>query len=164
MRKLSLASALMAAAVVAFLGLPSQGFAATVVNVSLWDKGADKELPTDLGMGMPGNMNMAPVGITATPDDIKAGTVTFNVTNNSKDLIHEMLLVPLPDGTTTLPYNPDELGIDEEASNDIGEVSELDPGASGSLTVDLKPGRYALLCNVPAHYMAGMWEVFTVTQ
>jgi len=30
------------------------------------------------------------------------------------------------------------------------------------LTVDLKAGKYLLICNVPGHYGAGMWAEFTV--
>jgi len=44
-----------------------------------------------------------------------------------------------------------------------GEVPELDPGKSGTLSVSLQPGTYLLLCNQPGHYEAGMWTVFTVT-
>ncbi|WP_245455931.1 sulfocyanin-like copper-binding protein [Mesorhizobium sp. M7A.F.Ca.US.008.03.1.1] len=41
-------------------------------------------------------------------------------------------------------------------------MSELDPDKSGTLTVDLKAGKYLLICNVPGHYGAGMWAEFTV--
>jgi uncharacterized cupredoxin-like copper-binding protein len=47
---------------------------------------------------------------------------------------------------------------------DKGEVSELNPGATGSLTVALKPGRYLLICNVPGHFASGMWTEFEVTK
>ncbi|MGX7876784.1 sulfocyanin-like copper-binding protein [Mesorhizobium sp. ORM6] len=30
------------------------------------------------------------------------------------------------------------------------------------MTVDLKAGKYLLICNVPGHYGAGMWTEFTV--
>jgi len=46
----------------------------------------------------------------------------------------------------------------------LGEVSELDPGASGELGIDLAKGSYILYCNVPGHYMAGMWTILTVTE
>ena len=46
----------------------------------------------------------------------------------------------------------------------MGEVSELDPGKSGSLTVTLNPGKYLLICNDPGHYVSGMWAEFDVTQ
>ena len=35
----------------------------------------------------------------------------------------------------------------------LGEVSELDPGKSGTLTLTIKPGKYLLVCNVPGHYV-----------
>ena len=44
----------------------------------------------------------------------------------------------------------------------LGEVSELDPGKSGTLTLKLDPGTYMLFCNIPGHYMAGMWTTVTV--
>jgi uncharacterized cupredoxin-like copper-binding protein len=52
--------------------------------------------------------------------------------------------------------------VDEDAAGHLGEVSELDPGASGTLTIDLKPGKYVLFCNLPAHFMNGMWTEITV--
>jgi len=50
----------------------------------------------------------------------------------------------------------------EEASGYLGEISDLDPLASGALTLTLKPGTYILFCNLPGHYMAGMWTLVTV--
>jgi uncharacterized cupredoxin-like copper-binding protein len=29
--------------------------------------------------------------------------------------------------------------------------------ATKTLTADLKPGRYVLICNLPGHYAMGMW-------
>ena len=66
------------------------------------------------------------------------------------------------DENVVLPFVANENRVDEEATHDLGEVSELDPGKSGSLTVDLKPGLYVLFCNVPGHFMAGMWTTLKV--
>jgi uncharacterized cupredoxin-like copper-binding protein len=52
--------------------------------------------------------------------------------------------------------------VDEEGSVHLGEVSELDPGKSGTLTVDVKPGKYILYCNITGHYMSGMWTLIDV--
>ncbi len=52
--------------------------------------------------------------------------------------------------------------VDEDAAGHLGEVAELEPGASGSLTLTMKPGTYILYCNIPGHYAAGMWTLFTV--
>jgi uncharacterized cupredoxin-like copper-binding protein len=73
-----------------------------------------------------------------------------------------MLVSPVKDENTVLPFVENENRVDEEASGDLGEVSELEPGKSGSLTLDLKPGNYILFCNVPGHYMAGMWTALKV--
>lgn len=162
MRKPFLAAASLAAAILLSMA-PTQSNAAATVNVSLWDKGADMEMPTGLGMGMSGDMSMTTMGVKATPDAVTAGEVTFNVTNDSKDTIHEMLVIPIADETTQLPFLADEKRVDEEAAHDLGEVAELEPGASGSLTLNLKAGKYALVCNIAGHYMAGMWTIITVT-
>jgi uncharacterized cupredoxin-like copper-binding protein len=73
-----------------------------------------------------------------------------------------MLISPVKDKDTLLPFIENENRVDEEKSGDLGEVSELDPGKSGKLTLTLKPGTYILFCNVPGHYTAGMWATLTV--
>jgi len=137
--------------------------AGTTVTVLLTDKGANVDSPTNMGMNM-GSMDMskATMGIKASPSKAKAGEVTFVVKNTSKDTIHEMILTRLDDPSKPEPYLENENRVDEDRAGDLGEVSELDPGASGKLTVTLKPGKYLLYCNVPAHYVAGMWTTFTV--
>jgi uncharacterized cupredoxin-like copper-binding protein len=134
------------------------------VKVSLWDKGGTMDMTKSmgLGMGMHGKMKMAVMGIRTDKNTVPAGKVTFNVSNDSKDVIHEMLVSPVATEDTVLPFIDAENRVDEDKSGDLGEVSELDPGKSGSLTLDLKPGIYILFCNVPGHYMAGMWTVLKV--
>ena len=61
-----------------------------------------------------------------------------------------------------LPYVTAQLRVNEEAANYLGEVSDLDPGKSGALTVTLEPGMYILFCNIPGYYASGMWTVITV--
>jgi len=134
----------------------------SVVNVSLWDKGGDAMAPKNLGFAMGGDMSKATMGISVTPETVKAGEVTFEVLNSSKDTIHEMIVAKIKDMNQPLPYIDDENEVNEDKYGDLGEVSELDPGKSGALRLDLKPGKYILYCNVPGHYMAGMWTVFTV--
>lgn len=135
-----------------------------VVKVSLWDKGGmmDMSKSMGLGMGMHGKMKMAVMGIETDKKTVPAGKVTFNVSNASKETVHEMLVSPVASEDAVLPFVDNENRVDEEKSGDLGEVSELDPGKSGSLTLDLKPGFYILFCNVPGHYMAGMWTTLQV--
>jgi uncharacterized cupredoxin-like copper-binding protein len=45
----------------------------------------------------------------------------------------------------------------------LGETKELPPNASEQLTVNLAPGTYLLICNIPGHYAAGMATPLSVT-
>lgn len=40
---------------------------------------------------------------------------------------------------------------------------DMEAGASKTLTLKLDKGRYALICNIPGHYAAGMFADFTVS-
>lgn len=133
----------------------------TTVNVTLWDQGPSTDLAKDMGLGDSGDHMMAHMGVKFSPDTIKAGEVTFAVTNESKETIHEMLVVPLQDGKAP-PFNDTEMRIGEETAGGLGEVPETEPGKSGSLTVTLVPGKYMLFCNIPGHYKNGMWSLLTV--
>ncbi len=140
-------------------------YADATVKVSLWDKdGMEMDMSQNMGMGMGmhADMKMAKMGIEIDKASVPSGKVTFEVTNVAKELQHEMLVAPVSDENTVLPFVDAENRVDEEKSGDLGEVSELDPGKSGALTLDLKPGTYILFCNIPGHFMAGMWTLITV--
>ncbi len=69
---------------------------------------------------------------------IKAGSITFNVKN-----------------VGSLPHN---LEIKE-----LSKVTEnIDAGKTATLTVDLKPGTYTVICNIPGHEQLGMKISITV--
>ena len=157
--------ALAAAAILGLVAWATAAQAATVVNVELWDQGSGKTMATNLAYGTPGlDMSKATMGIKVTPGSAPAGIVSFHVTNTSKDTVHEMIVMYLADPTQPLPYIAKDSKVDEDKAGDKGEVSELDPGKSGDLTVALKPGKYLLICNVAGHFVAGMWTEFTVTK
>jgi uncharacterized cupredoxin-like copper-binding protein len=139
-------------------------FADAKINVSLWDNGTTMDMSKSMGMmmGSKMDMKMAPMAIKLDTATVDAGKITFEVKNDSKETIHEMLVSPVKDKDAVLPFVEAENKVDEEKSGDLGEVSELDPGKSGALTLDLKPGLYVLYCNVPGHYAAGMWAMLTV--
>jgi len=147
-------------------GGPTLADAATV-RVTLWDKGPSSldrmGQGPGMGMDMPGaQAPMATLGIKADRDSVPAGEVTFEVANRSKDIVHEMVVAPA-DPAGPLPYDAEEQGVKEDAVHSLGEVSELDPGASGSVKLNLTPGKYILFCKVSGHYMLGMWTLLTVT-
>ena len=158
------AAALGLASITMLAAVPTVGQAATTIHVSLWDKGADVPMMTGLEYGTPGiDLSKATMGIKVSQDSAPHGIVAFKVTNDSKDTVHEMIVMQLKHPGQPLPYIENEKRVDEDKAGDKGEVSELDPGHSGSLTLNLQPGEYLLICNVPGHYAAGMWTEFTVT-
>lgn len=94
--------------------------------------------------------------IQASATKVKAGKVTFTARNNAQDTKHEMIVVKTDLAPDALPYDSAAGRLVEENIDSVGEVSELDSGKSGSLAVELKPGRYLLLCNIATHFKNGM--------
>jgi len=125
----------------------AQAFASVpeVVNAKLWDQGGQMGISTDVST-------------------VKAGKIDFEVVNDSKSLVHEMLVIKVKDFEEALAYDSRDGKIVENKTQDIGEVSELGPGKSGGLTVNLKPGKYMLVCNMPGHYKSHMYTNLLVTQ
>ncbi|MEQ1770773.1 MAG: sulfocyanin-like copper-binding protein [Devosia sp.] len=141
--------------------LVGQALAAEIVTVTLTDKpGVD--MANNDGIAMGGDHKTASMLVAAAPATLAAGSVTFKVHNTSQGLVHEMLVVKLTDTTTPLLYDQATAMLSEDGLGSLGEVPELEPGKSGSLTLDLTSGTYALLCNQPGHYAAGMWTLLTV--
>ena len=108
----------------------------------------------------------AMVGMKLTADraSVKAGKVFFKVSNDSKSVVHEMIVVKLADVGADLPYDEKTSKVVEDKIVRLGEASDLKPGAVKSLTLTLKPGAYMLMCNQPGHFHAAMRADLTVTQ
>jgi uncharacterized cupredoxin-like copper-binding protein len=85
------------------------------------------------------------------------GKTTFKASNPA-NFPHELVVIRTKTKAGKLKTNSagkaNEKGI-------VGRV-KVAPGKSGSLTVGLKKGHYALICNLPGHYKAGMHTDFTV--
>lgn len=85
------------------------------------------------------------------------GKVTFRVTNTGS-VLHEFVVLRTPVAAGHLHVSN---GSASEAGS-VGEVADLKPGATGSVTLTLQKGHYALICNQPGHYMAGQRTDFVV--
>jgi uncharacterized cupredoxin-like copper-binding protein len=101
-----------------------------------------------------------PMTLTATPASVKAGKITFT-TKNTGTIKHEMVVLKLDPGQTwdTLPVTNDKVS----EKNNVGEAGDVAVGETKSVTIDLKAGNYALVCNIAKHYAMGMRAQFTVT-
>lgn len=97
-----------------------------------------------------------------------AGEITFHVTNDGPEDIHEFVVIKTDLAPADLPT--DETGsVDEEGEGMevVDEIEDLEVGASEDLTVTLEAGSYVLLCNIysedeeESHYAMGMYTGFT---
>ena len=102
--------------------------------------------------------------LTASTEKVRAGLVTFRV-HNSGPSTHEFLVDRTDVPADALPLRANGISVNEEAKQlrDVGEMSGVRLGQTRELTLTLKPGRYALFCNLEGHYRGGMYVSVEVT-
>ncbi len=100
-----------------------------------------------------------PMTYDASTDTVKAGEVTFTL-DNVGTIEHELVVLK-----TDTPYDQLVIGSDDrvDESDSVGEVSETPAGETASVTLNLAPGKYVLVCNIAGHYRRGMRVPLTVT-
>ncbi len=112
-------------------------------------------------MGAPSEFAMVPE-----VPEVAAGRVTLDVVNEGS-IEHEVVLIKTSRDSGELPTDASGAaledgavvphgGDDEQAEGDHHAGVHFATGTSGKMTVDLKPGNYAVVCNLPGHYEAGM--------
>jgi uncharacterized cupredoxin-like copper-binding protein len=89
------------------------------------------------------------------------GKVAFVITNISTDMEHELVgfQTDTPAGAYPITgFEGDPNRIDEDTAGTVvvDTGASLKAGASSMVVADLKAGHYALVCNLPGHYKAGM--------
>jgi len=108
--------------------------------------------------------------ISISPTSAKAGEVRFFVKNEAKG-VHEFVVVKsdldpakLPTyGANDTPAEGHAVGdVDEDKITAEGEIEDIEAGTTKDATLVLEPGKYVLICNLPAHYGLGMRVAFTV--
>jgi len=121
--------------------------------------------PGMMGGGMMGGgmMGHGMMSIRIDKSTAKAGTVVFDVTNWSRSVVHEMIVVSVDSPDAPLPYDYNSWRVPEDQIKALGESGELPPSASHTVSLKLAAGSYLLVCNVPGHFAAGMATPFTVT-
>ncbi|MFL9896629.1 cupredoxin domain-containing protein [Paraburkholderia fungorum] len=94
--------------------------------------------------------------------DVKAGTVTFEVSNApDTGLKHELVVLKTDLAADKLPVKNGR--VSESQFKKMGEVEDIDPGKNKRLTLKLAPGHYVLICNQPGHYSMGLHTSLLVT-
>lgn len=87
----------------------------------------------------------------------RSGKVTISMRNDGKTA-HELVVLK----TDAAPGALDVSGGRVSEKDSVGEISETKAGATASTTLDLKPGSYVYVCNIPGHYADGMRGRLTV--
>jgi uncharacterized cupredoxin-like copper-binding protein len=86
----------------------------------------------------------------------RTGRVTFKVRNAGR-IKHEFVVLRTSKAAADL-----RKGAEADERGNVGEIGGLRPGATKILALRLRPGHYALVCNLPGHYLAGQHADFTV--
>jgi uncharacterized cupredoxin-like copper-binding protein len=162
----TLLTALLAIAVV---GTSGNASAETAVKITLWDKG-DTAMDhvgqhPPIGMAVDGaDPSLATMGITLDRKEVPAGDISISITNDSGSFYHAVLISPVADVETPLPYLKDEERVDQDAAGVTVNLGELRPHDAKTKKAALTPGTYILYCNIAGHYAMGMWTLLTVTE
>jgi uncharacterized cupredoxin-like copper-binding protein len=81
---------------------------------------------------------------------LKAGKIEFKVRNKGKTS-HEFVVLDTRKKAAALGH-----GSRVPEAGHVGETGNVAPGTSKTLVLNLRKGHYAVICNDPGHYMAGM--------
>lgn len=147
---------------------PTPSLATPVVNVSVSNMG--RAMMGSRGGMFGGGMSRGRMALRADRTTVPGGSVSFLVTNNGS-ITHELVILPLSGkqaaGSRAIGADSrvDEADSVGEASSNCGEGAGegIQAGSSGWVTLNLAPGRYELVCNLPGHYAAGMFTELTVS-
>ncbi len=125
--------------------------------------------PSAAGGGSTIDVTLQEWAVVVSEASAPAGEVTFSVTNDGPDDIHEFVIIRTDLDPADLPT--DETGaVDEsgEGMEVIDEIEDIPVGETQEVTADLEAGSYVLLCNIysadedEAHYAEGMRTTFDV--
>lgn len=90
--------------------------------------------------------------ITADRSSVPAGHLVFAI-HNAGTVVHELVVVRAGAADGLAYETATQRAI---ATDVVAEREAIVAGATKRLSVDLEPGRYVLICNLPGHYASGM--------
>jgi uncharacterized cupredoxin-like copper-binding protein len=135
----------------------------TRVEVTMGDIGMTRMMSGEAPLGA-----MMRLRVSAT--HVRAGAISFVVSNRGWRT-HELLVLPLRAHESRGPHMVSPDGRVSEAGS-LGEVSRscgpgtgagISSGSTGWTTMELRPGRYELVCNLRNHYVDAMRQTFVVS-
>jgi uncharacterized cupredoxin-like copper-binding protein len=103
------------------------------------------------------NVTFADFKVKPATSSTGAGRTTF-VVKNSDSMTHQFVVIKTRRRAGDLPVS----GGRASEKGKVGAVDSVGRGQTKRLTLNLKKGHYALICNLPGHYQGGMFADFTV--
>jgi uncharacterized cupredoxin-like copper-binding protein len=97
--------------------------------------------------------------MTVVPPSSDGGKVTFTVENTGTQN-HSFLVLKTDTPFDDLAVDPDTNTVSED--DKVGEINKIKPGKTKKLKLDLEPGHYVVLDNLPGHYVQGARAAFVV--
>ena len=122
--------------------------------------------PATVVAGGPITVALNQWSITPQASQIAAGPVTFTVSNDGT-ITHEFVVMKTDTpaaGFHIGSFEGEQFRVNEDTvGTNVGETGDMKAGMTKTITIELKPGHYVFMCNLPAHYGLGMHTDFTVT-
>ena len=101
-------------------------------------------------------------GVTADQSSVVGGAINFQASNDGA-VLHNLRVIATDLAPDDLPVSGGSVDEESEELEVVATVFDLAPGETGSSAGELVPGNYVLICNVPGHYLSGMFTGFEVT-
>jgi uncharacterized cupredoxin-like copper-binding protein len=95
------------------------------------------------------------------PESIGPGSITFDL-HNIGATIHNFHVIKTDLAPEDLPIDDTGFAVDLSGLDAIENSRDIDPGGTETVTAQLEPANYVLICNVPSHYQSGMHVEFVV--
>jgi uncharacterized cupredoxin-like copper-binding protein len=99
--------------------------------------------------------------LTLSSNAVAPGTITF-VGANEGPSVHEFEVFGVNEGVDVDALVVEAGVAITDGLAPIEEVEDIAPGTSSELALELEPGAYAVICNLPDHYGKGMHATFVV--
>lgn len=121
------------------------------------------------GMGAGGLMGRG-MAVSVSPATVPSGSVSLVVANLGS-IVHELVVLPLSGeaqpgqrivGSDGRVSETGSLG-EASATCGAGAGEGIAAGSESWVTLNLKPGRYELVCNLAGHYASGMYTELDIT-
>ncbi len=125
----------------------SAGEASPPADVSQPPSTADGTASGSLSQGVA--VSLSEMHLAVSSETAPSGKVTFQI-KNSGELPHELVVIRTDKDADELPV--EEVKVVERRLKIVARSEHLQAAQEATLTVDLAPGHYVLICNLSGHY------------